>query len=208
MYNLRVINADVARKSTEDETANKKIQDELEIASFMEAKWLNKLETTAPMEVNPVSTVPPTVLKEKTPEFTYVPTEEEIEFMNANDPVVKKKTIELVADKTLTEEQRSAQLTDFILMKNQQALQDVIGKVKKGQNKSIQPTKAQVIVEMKTYRCHVGSWKMSQFKRMSHDQIEGIYYRVKRQDSDFIPINFEEEERGFPKSKRKATASE
>lgn len=72
----------------------------------MEAKRLNKLETTAP---NPVSTVPPTVLREKAPMFTYVPTEEEIEFVIANDdPVVKKKAIELVADKTLTEEQRSA----------------------------------------------------------------------------------------------------
>jgi hypothetical protein len=43
---------------------------------------------------------------------------------------------------------------------------------------------------------------------MSHDKIEGIFYRIKRQDSDFLPINFEEEERRFPKSKRKATASE
>jgi hypothetical protein len=67
--------------------------------------------------------------------FTYVPTEEEIEFMITNDPVVKKKAIELIADKTLTEEQRSAQLYDFILMKNQQALQEVIGKVRNGQKK-------------------------------------------------------------------------
>jgi hypothetical protein len=44
--------ADIARKLTENETAKKKRQDELEIASFMEAKSLNKLETTAS---NPVS---------------------------------------------------------------------------------------------------------------------------------------------------------
>jgi hypothetical protein len=49
---------------------------------------------------------------------------------------------------------------------------------------------------------------MSQFKGMSHDKIEGIFYRIKRQDSDFIPIDFEEEERRFHKSKSKATASE
>ena len=39
---------------------------------------------------------------------------------------------------------------------------------------------------------------------MTHDQIEGIYYRVKRQDSDFIPMNSEEEARRFPTLKRKA----
>jgi hypothetical protein len=65
--------------------------------------------------------------------------------MIANDTMVKKKSIELVADKTLTEEQRSAQLSDFILMKNQQALEGEIGKVRKGQKKPRQPTKAQVI---------------------------------------------------------------
>jgi hypothetical protein len=67
--------AEVSRRLVEDETAKKKRQDELDIASFMEAKRLNKLETTAP---NPVSTVPPTVLREKAPMFTYVPTEEEL----------------------------------------------------------------------------------------------------------------------------------
>ena len=44
---------------------------------------------------------------------------------------------------------------------------------------------------------------MSDFRGMSYDRIEGIYYRLKRQDSDFIPIDFEEVER----SKRKATAT-
>jgi hypothetical protein len=195
----------LAKELEEVEIAKKKKQEELYIASFMETKRLDKLETIVE---EPISTVPPTVLKEKTPMFTYVPTEAEIEYMITNDRVVKKKAIELVANITLTEEQRSAQLADFIQMKNQQALDEVIGKVRKGQKKQRQPTKAQVIAEMKTYCCHVGNWKMSQFKGMSHDRIEGIFYRLKRQDSDFIPIDFEEEERRFPKSKRKATASE
>lgn len=192
--------ADMARKLVEDEAAKKKRQDEEEIARFMDAKRLDKLESTATIAPNPISTVPPTILKEKALMFTYVPTEEEIEYMITNDPVVKKKAIELVANKTLTEEQRSAQLADFIQMKNQQALDEIIGDVRKGQKKQKQPTKAQVIAEMKTYCCHVGNWKRSQFKGMSYDRIEGIYYRLKRQDSDFIPIDFEEEERRFPKS--------
>jgi hypothetical protein len=200
--------ADMARKLVEDEAAKKKRQDEEEIASFMEIKRLNKLETTATIAPNPISTVPPTILIEKAPMFTYVPTEEEIEYMIANDPVVKRKAIELVANKTLTEEQRSAQLNDFIQMKNQQALDDIIGTVRQSQKKSRQPTKAQIISEMKTYCCHVGGWKISQFKGMSHERIEGIYYRVKRKDSSFTPIDFEEEERRFPKSKIRTSDSE
>ena len=83
----------------EDEIAKKKKQEELDIASFMETKRLDKLETIVE---EPISTVPPTVLKEKTPMFTYVPTEEEIDFMIAHDPVIRKKAVELVADTTLT----------------------------------------------------------------------------------------------------------
>jgi hypothetical protein len=58
---------------------------------------------------------------------------------------------------------------------------------------------------MKTYCCHVGNWKMAQFKGMSHDQIEGIYYRVKRQDSNFIPMDLEPEAK---KSKRSGVSLE
>jgi hypothetical protein len=139
----------------------------------------------------PLSVVPPTILHEKPPMFTYVPTKEEIEFIIANDPVIRKKAIELIANTTLDENQRSAQLKDFIQMKNQQALDDIIGTVRKGQKKPRQPTKTQIIAEMKTYYCHVGNMKMAQFKGMKHDRIEGIYYRVKRQESNFIPMDKE-----------------
>lgn len=188
--------AELAKKLVEDEVAKKKKQEELDIGSFMEAQRLDKLETVLE---EPISIVPPTVLKEKPPMFTYVPTEQEIEFMIANDPVRRKKAAELIANTTLTEDQRSAQLKDFIEMKNQQALDDIIGTVRKGQKKSRQPTKTQIIAEMKTFCCHVGNWKMAQFNGMSHDQIEGIYYRVKRQDSNFIPMDLEPE---VKKSKR------
>ena len=123
--------------------------------------------------------------------FTYVPIEEEIEFMINNDLVIRKKAIELIANTTLNEDQRSAQLKDFIQMKNEQALDEIIGDVRKGQKKPRKLTKAQIIAEMKTFCCHVGNMKMAQFKGMSHDQIEGIYYRIKRQDSKFIPMDQE-----------------
>jgi hypothetical protein len=92
---------------------------------------LDKLETVLE---EPISIVPPTVLKEKPLMFTYVPTEQEIEFMIENDPVIRKKAVELIANTTLTEDQRSAQLKDFIEMKNQQALDDIIGTVRKSQD--------------------------------------------------------------------------
>ena len=128
--------------------------------------------------------------------------------MIKNDPVIKKKGIDLIADVTLTEDQRTAQLKDFVEMKNRQALQDAIGTIKKGQKKPRQPSKAQVISMMKYYCCHVGGWKMSQFKGMNHEQIEGVYYRIKRQDSEFIPMDSEEAVRRFPTLKRKAKGSE
>lgn len=57
---------------------------------------------------------------------------------------------------------------------------------------------------MKVFCCHAGTWKMTDFKGVSHERIEGIYQRLKRQDSIFRPIDFEEVER----CKRKASTTE
>ena len=65
-----------------------------------------------------------------------------------HDPIIRKKAIELIANATLNEDQRSAQLKDFIQMKNEQALDEIIGDVRTGQKKPRQPTKAQIIAEM------------------------------------------------------------
>lgn len=46
---------------------------------------------------------------------------------------------------------------------------------------------------------------MAQFKGMTHDQIEGIYYRVKRLDSHFIPMDKDTQ---FMKSKRSGVSLE
>lgn len=196
--------ARMAEQLQATEIENKKKQKEEEVAGFMEATRLDKLEAVM---AQPISVVPPIVMQEKPSLFSYVPSDEEIEHMISHDPVVRKKAIELIANKSLTEEQRTAQLADFIQMKNQQALDEAIVKVRQGQKKQRQPTKAQIIHEMKVFCCHVGSWKMGNFKGMSHDQIEGIYYRIKRQDSVFRPIDFEEVER-TKQSKRKASTIE
>lgn len=76
----------------------------------------------------------------------------------------KRKAIELIADESLTAEQRSAQLADFINMKNNQAFDSMVDTIKKTQKKPRQPSHAQVNYGMKKYLCHVGGWKMYQLK--------------------------------------------
>lgn len=68
-------------------------------------------------------------------------------------------------------------MKDFIRMKNDQAFDHIIGSIKKRQKNPRQPTLAQITADMKKYCCHVGGWKMSQFKRKTHEEVAVIYYR-------------------------------
>lgn len=88
---------ELARKSEEED-----------VARFMELQRLQK-------QMEPKENIVPIP---DTEEGAYEYTNEEIEQMIVSDPVIKKKAIELVADESLTTEQRSAQLADFINMKN------------------------------------------------------------------------------------------
>ena len=67
----------------------------------MEAKRLDKLEAVM---VQPLSVVPPIIMHEKPPLFTYVPTEEEIDYLINSDQIIRKKAIELIANTTLNED--------------------------------------------------------------------------------------------------------
>lgn len=122
--------ARLAEQQQAEEYERKKKLKEDEVASFMEATRLDKLEAVM---AQPLSAVSPMIMHEKPPLFTYVPTEDEIDYLVNNDQIIRKKAIELIANTTLNEEQRSAQLKDFIQMKNQQALDEIIGDVRKGQ---------------------------------------------------------------------------
>ena len=64
--------ARMAEQLASAEIEKKRKQEEDEVASFMEAKRLNKLEAVV---AEPLSIVPPTILHEKPPMFSYVPTE-------------------------------------------------------------------------------------------------------------------------------------
>lgn len=79
------------------------------------------------------------------PTLIFQPSEEEIEQMINTDPEVKAKAIELIVDQTLTVEHRSAQLADFITMKNDQALDDMISSINKSHKRPRKPSQAQVI---------------------------------------------------------------
>ncbi|PWA89426.1 hypothetical protein CTI12_AA109180 [Artemisia annua] len=167
--------AEVAKKFREEELANKAAQDELEVASFMEAKRLENEELASTNIFGQLS-------------------EYQIELMIATDPVVKQKEIELLADRSLTEEQRSAQLADFILMKNDQAFDDMVSSIQKSQKKKRKPSKAQVIAGMKKFLCNQANFKMSQFRGMTYEEIESHYYIwFRRTRHDFIPMDSQKE---------------
>ena len=112
------------------------------------------------------------------------------------------KALQLIADKSLNEEQRTAQIKEFIKMKYYQTMDQFIDSLKKNQKKPKQPTQAQVTYQMKKYCCHVSNWKMHQFKGMSHDQVKRIYYREVKRDKNFIPMDTEDVMRKYPGHKR------
>lgn len=175
--------AEIARKVQEDELARKKAEDD--IASFMEVQRLQNAQ----------------ILNE--PTMAYTLTEAEIEHMIDTNLEVKAKALELLTDRSLTVEQRSSQLADFISMKNDKALDEMISSIKKGQKRPRQPTEAQVIYGIKKYLCNQGGWKMNQFKGRSHEEIQLEYYRVFKSNKDFVPMNSEEENRRFLRSSKK-----
>ena len=113
--------------------------------------------------------------------------------MIKNDPEVNKKALELVADATLNEEQRSAQLKDFIRMKNDQTLDYLTSSIKKNQKKPRKPTEAQMIAQMKQSRCKQAGWKMYQFKGMSYAEIKFKYFTAYRRNTQFAPMGSEKE---------------
>ena len=120
-----------------------------------------------------------------------------------NDPEVKAKEIQLIVDLSLIEEQRSTQLADFIRMKNDQALDDMISSIKKGQKRPRKPSQAQVIAGMKKFLCMQAGWKMTQLKGKSYKEIQVLYYRAFRRNKDFIPMNSEEEKTRYFRSLKK-----
>lgn len=166
---------ELARKSEEED-----------VARFMEQQRIQK-------EIEPEEIVP----IPNTEEGVYQLTNEEIEHMIDSDPVIKKKAIELIADESLTAEQRSAQLADFINVKNNQAFDSIVDTIKNTQKKPRQLSQAQVIGGMKKYLCHVGGWKMYQLKGKSYEEIQRLYYQEYRRDKDFLPMHSEAEAKRY-----------
>ena len=123
------------------------------------------------------------------PILDYQPSEEEIEYMINNDPEVKAKASQLITDLSLIEEQRSTQLADFIRMKNDQALDDMISSIKKGQKRPRKPSQAQVIAEMKKFLCTQAGWKMTQLKGKRYEELQALYYKAFRRNKYFIPVD-------------------
>lgn len=119
--------------------------------------------------------------------------DEDIKHMIDTDPEVKRKAIELIEDQSLTEEERTDQIADFINKKNKIALDEMINSIKKGPKKKGKPSKSQVTYGMKKYLCHQANWKMYQLKGKSHEEIEVLYYTAFRRSKIFIPMGTEKE---------------
>ena len=124
------------------------------------------------------------------------------------DPEVNAKAIELIADMSLTSEERSAQLADFIQMKNDQAIDEMISSIKKGQKRSRKPSQAQVIAGMKKFLCMQAGWKMTQLKGKNYEEIQVLYYRAFRRNKYFIPMDSQEEKTRYLRSTKKQKATE
>ena len=119
----------------------------------------------------------------------YDPTDDDIEYFIKANPEVNMKATELIADESLNEEQRTAQIKEFIKIRYYQEMDQFTDSLKKELKKPKGLTQAQVTHNMKKYCCHVGNWKMHQFKGMSHDQVKVIYYRTVKRDKKFIPMD-------------------
>ena len=93
-------------------------------------------------------------------------------------------------------------------MKNDQALDDMISSIKKGQKRPRKASQAQVIARMKKFLCMQAGWKMTQLKGKSYKEIQVLYYRAFRRNKDFIPMNSEEEKTRYLNSSKKQKPAE
>ena len=128
-------------------------------------------------------------------EFDYVLTPDEVEYLIKKNPEVHMKAIELTADVTLSPEQKTTQLHEFIRKIIVEASELMVGNYQGKQKKrKRKPTEAQLIKQMKLYLCAQCGWKMHQFKGMAHDAIRLHYYSGYKMNKMFIPMGSKEEE--------------
>ncbi|PWA36790.1 hypothetical protein CTI12_AA596490 [Artemisia annua] len=107
------------------------------------------------------------------------------------DEVLQARVAELYKDKTLTNDDRVQRLADLINARSEEvALNELIQPIKQAQSQKRKrnPTRAQRISEMKVYLMHQGCYKSAQLRGMTYDEIERLYYRIKRYVDKFIPM--------------------
>ncbi|PWA67679.1 hypothetical protein CTI12_AA315640 [Artemisia annua] len=124
------------------------------------------------------------------------------------DEVLQARVAELYKDKTLTNDDRVQRLADLINARSKEVelsdlinarseevtLNELIQPIKQAQSQKRKrnPTRAQRISEMKVYLMHQGCYKSVQLRGMTYDEIERLYYRIKRYVDKFIPMGTEE----------------
>ncbi|PWA36530.1 hypothetical protein CTI12_AA599030 [Artemisia annua] len=124
------------------------------------------------------------------------------------DEVLQARVAKLYKDKTLTNDDRVQRLADLINARSEEveladlinakseevALNELIQPTKQAQSQKRKrnPTKAQRMSEMKVYLMHQGGYKSARLRGMAYEEIERLYYRIKRYVDKFIPMGTEE----------------
>lgn len=181
--------AELARQQQDEEKARIAAEKEREVLDFLEAQRLQNEQGLGFSQVKDTAE-------------EYDPTDEDIEYFIKTNPEVNMKALQLLTDQSLNEEQMTAQIKEFIKMRYYQTMDQFTDSLKKDLKKPKQLTQAQVTYQMKKYCCHVGNWKMHQFKGISHDQVKRIYYREVKRDKNFIPMDTEIVMKKYPGHKR------
>ncbi|PWA44388.1 hypothetical protein CTI12_AA525840 [Artemisia annua] len=121
------------------------------------------------------------------------------------DEVLQARVAKIYEDKTLSKDDRVQRLADLINARSQEVeLADLSNsrseevasnqliqpkKQAQSQKRKRNPTKAQRMREMKIYLMHQGSYKSARLRGMTYDEIERLYYHIKRYVEKFIPID-------------------
>lgn len=113
-----------------------------------------------------------------------------------DDEVLYARVAELYKDKTLTDDDIVQRLVDLINERSEElALSQLIKSIKQGQSQKRKrnPTRSQLISEMKTYLKNQRFYKPHQLRGKTYEEIERLYYHCKRYiEKKYIPMGTEE----------------
>ena len=173
-----------AEVATDEEVAKR--VDEAVIANFMDEKRIDK--------VSEFETDEQVKFRLEEEEKKRAHGQQMQAFIDA-DEVLQAKIEELYNDETVNADDRVQRLADLISARYEElTLNELIKSMKQGQSQKRKrnPTRRQLMSEMKIYIQHQSQYKASDLRGMEYEEIERLYYRIKRYVENFIPMGTEE----------------